>query len=228
MSARSRRLAAFGGTAAPIVFVAVAIAHSLARSDHSLVARPISALSAGGSGWVQDANFVVLGVALTALAAGLHGALPPARRPRLGTGALALSGTALVLVGLVPATDEAGAFRPDHPGHGALSVLVFTSAAVGMLAVARRMRGDPYWSAGAATARAAGIGVAVLLPVFVALGGQPSAPLQEWAGLLQWALVAAWLGGVVSLGSRLLGVDRRAAWPVVGGPRPHAPARRRA
>ncbi|MQA13761.1 MAG: DUF998 domain-containing protein [Pseudonocardiaceae bacterium] len=56
-----------------MAFALVTITHSLARADHSLVSMPISALSAGPSGWVQNVNFVGLGVLLlTALAAQLR------------------------------------------------------------------------------------------------------------------------------------------------------------
>jgi hypothetical protein len=55
----------------PILFTVGALAQSLLRPDHSLVALPISALAAGPSGWVQDVNFLLVGL-LIAYAIGIH------------------------------------------------------------------------------------------------------------------------------------------------------------
>jgi hypothetical protein len=62
---------AVAGILGPILFAVVAVVHSLPRSDHSLVALPISALAAGPSGWVQDVNFLLVGL-LIAYAIGIH------------------------------------------------------------------------------------------------------------------------------------------------------------
>jgi hypothetical protein len=57
---------AVAGIVGPILFIVVAIVHSLLRSDHSLVALPISALATGPSGWVQNVNFVITGLLFVA------------------------------------------------------------------------------------------------------------------------------------------------------------------
>ena len=54
------------GIVGPILFAVVAVVHSLLRSDHSLVALPISALATGPSGWVQNVNFVITGLLFVA------------------------------------------------------------------------------------------------------------------------------------------------------------------
>jgi Protein of unknown function (DUF998) len=53
---------AAAGIAGPLLFTVVAVVHSLLRSDHSLVALPISALAVRPSGWVQNLNFVICGL----------------------------------------------------------------------------------------------------------------------------------------------------------------------
>ena len=54
------------------MFAAVALGQSLLWPEHSLVAEPISALTAGPSGWVQYVNFLVFGSRMLAYAIGLH------------------------------------------------------------------------------------------------------------------------------------------------------------
>jgi hypothetical protein len=47
----------------PAAASTVALVQSVLRPDHNLLEHPISALAAGPSGWVQDVNFLVFGVA---------------------------------------------------------------------------------------------------------------------------------------------------------------------
>src|SRR5688572_5899584 len=70
---------ATAGIAGPITFAVVALVHSLLRQDHSLVAHPISALAAGPSGWLQNANFLLFGLLMIAYAIGLHLGVRPSR-----------------------------------------------------------------------------------------------------------------------------------------------------
>ncbi|HYH30704.1 MAG TPA: DUF998 domain-containing protein [Pseudonocardia sp.] len=72
---------AVAGVVGPVVFVAVGVGQGLARPGYSFAAEPVVALVNGPAGWIQDMNFVVLGVLVMACAAGLHLGL---RRMRWG------------------------------------------------------------------------------------------------------------------------------------------------
>jgi hypothetical protein len=52
---------AAAGITGPIIFAVVALC--VLRPDHNFLEHPISALAAGPSGWVQDMNLLVFGVA---------------------------------------------------------------------------------------------------------------------------------------------------------------------
>src|SRR4051794_18695959 len=87
---------ATAGIAGPIMFALVALVQSLLRPEHSLLWHPISALAAGPSGWVQDANFLVFGSLMIAYAIGLHLGVRPSRSGVVGFAFLVLSGIGLV------------------------------------------------------------------------------------------------------------------------------------
>ena len=64
---------AWAGIVAPVLFTATFLAQeALRRDEFSPVAQPVSALEVGPYGWVQQVNFVVLGLLTMAHAIGLH------------------------------------------------------------------------------------------------------------------------------------------------------------
>src|SRR5215831_3977028 len=99
------------GTAGGLVFTGVYLAEGATRAGYRVLAQPISALSLGPGGWVQQLNFIVFGVLVCASAAGWRGALAP------GRGALAfpvlrvIAGAGLVMDGLF-AQDPSGGYPP--------------------------------------------------------------------------------------------------------------------
>ena len=61
------------GTAGGLVFTGVYLAEGAARAGYRALAQPISALSLGPGGWVQQLNFIVFGMLVCASAAGWPG-----------------------------------------------------------------------------------------------------------------------------------------------------------
>lgn len=206
---------AAAGIAGPIMFAGIALMHSLLRGDHSLVALPISALAAGPSGWVQDVNFVALGVLMIAYAVGLHLGVRQARWGVLGPAFLSLSGVGLVWAAVFPATDATGAFRAERiPAlHTVGFAITFLAAVIGLIMMSRRMARDPRWQSLATYTLATGM---VMLVLFLLGGGlvrPPGAPLHPWLGLFQWILLAVWFPCTIVLAFRLLRVARAADAP---------------
>src|SRR5215203_6251174 len=148
---------AAAGIAGPLIFVMVAVVHSLLRSDHRLVALPISALAVGPSGWVQDVNFVICGLLFLAYPIGLHLEVRQTRWGVVGPALLVLSGVGLVLAGVFPAVDASGNLTYDRLGHTVASFMAFLGAGVGLIVVSRRLAGDPSWRNLATYALATGI-----------------------------------------------------------------------
>ena len=199
---------AIAGIAGPLIFAVVALVQSLLRPEHSLVADPISALAAGPSGWVQDVNFLVLGTLMIVYAIGLHLGVRPTRWGVVGLAFLVLSGVGLVWAGLFPSTDATGVRWDDRVLHIVAFPMTFVGAGIGLVAMSRRMAGDPRWRGVATYALATGIAVLLLLVAGVGLMRPPGAPLHLWWGLFQRVLLAVWFPCTVVLALRLLRVAR--------------------
>jgi hypothetical membrane protein len=204
---------ATAGIAGPITFAVVALVHSLLRQDHSLVAHPISALAAGPSGWLQNANFLLFGLLMIAYAIGLHLGVRPSRAGVVGAAFLMLSGVGLMWGGVFPATDATGAFDGDRLLHIPGFVMTFLGGGIGLIAMSRRMARDPRWEDLATYALLSGIAMLALIVAGGGLVRPPGAPLHAWFGLFQWVLLAVWLPCTVALALRLLRLARAADVP---------------
>jgi hypothetical membrane protein len=204
---------AAAGIAGPLLFTVVAVVHSLLRSDHSLVALPISALAVGPSGWVQDVNFVMTGVLFLAYPIGLHLEVRQTRWGVVGPALLVLSGAGLVLAGVFPAVDASGNLTYDSLGHTVASFMAFLGTGGGFIVMSRRLAGDASWRNLATYTLGSGITIVVLVFAFGALAEEPGAPLHPWIGSFQWVMVAVWITCTVILSLRLLRVTRGADAP---------------
>jgi hypothetical membrane protein len=202
-------LLAWAGILGPILFTVAFIVQGLFRPGYSHLAEPVSALTAGPTGWVQQVNFMVFGPLMIAYAIGLHLGLRPARWGVVGPALLVLSGLGLVLAGVFPARDASGAFSVG-PGHAVAAVTTFLSAGVGLIVISRRMARDPSWRGLAAYAMCSGIAIIVLFLVTGRLAVPDDAPLHGWGGLLQRATVAVWFPCTIVLALKLLRVARPA------------------
>ena len=67
------------GTAAGPLFITVWLIQALTRDGFDPTRHPMSLLSLGAGGWVQIANFVVVGLLLIGFALGVRRALHPGR-----------------------------------------------------------------------------------------------------------------------------------------------------
>jgi len=201
---------AAAGIVGPILFTTVALAQSLLRGDHSLVGDPISALATGSSGWVQDVNFVVIGLLLIANAIGLHLGVRPARWGMVGPAFLVLSGVGGVLDGIFPAVDASGAFSEEQVGHTVGAFMAFLGAGIGFIVLSRRLARDPEWRSLATYALASGIAIVILVFAFGALAEESGALLHPLTGLYEWVMVAVWFICTIVLAFRLLRVTQAA------------------
>jgi hypothetical membrane protein len=177
------------------------------QPDYSHVAMPISALAAWPAGWLQNLNFFVLAALLAAFAVGVNGAIRPTRFGLLGTVLLFGNALGVFLSGLFPWIDVNGVPTETRP-HVLAAVLTFSSASLGLMMLARRMKADPLWRDLAAYVFATGV---VMLALFVVVGGfavEEGAPLHRWAGLLQRLLVLVWFSCLIVMARRMLQVAR--------------------
>ncbi len=182
--------AAWAGIVGPLLFTAAFLAQeALRRDEFDPVAEPVSALEAGPNGWVQQVNFLIFGVLTIVFALGLHRAAPPTRRGVAGPAALAISGLGLILAAVFPLREDAAGTTYDPGGHVVAGVMFFGASAVGLILLSRRLCRAADWRSLGIYCRVAG---AVALLGFVAMGSlvmPDDAPLHDWAGLLQRALI---------------------------------------
>ena len=201
-------LLAWAGIVGPTLFTVAFILQALFRPGYSHMAEPVSALAAGPSGWIQNANFLVFGALMMAFALGLQQGIRPTRRGVVGPALLVLSGVGLILAGVFPwALDASGEYIVS-PGHIVGAYTAFLPAGLGLIVLSRRMARDPSWRRLASYSLGSGIAVAVLFMATGPLAVPDDAPLHDWAGLLQRATVAVWFSCTIVLALRLLRLAR--------------------
>lgn len=203
---------AWAGIIGPILFTAMFLVQDAFRSDANPIAEPVSALEAGPTGWVQQVSFAVFGLLTMVFAVGLHRGLRRTRAGIAGPALLFVSGIAMELAAIFPLQRDAVGEIFDPGGHTVAGMMFFSTSAVWLILVSRRLARDPRWRSLAGYTLAAGlVGVAS----FFAMGAlviPDSAPLHSWAGLAQRAVVLLVLFPPrIALAVRLLQVTRATA-----------------
>jgi hypothetical membrane protein len=203
------RLAAWAGIAGPALFTFTFLAQETVRRDFEPLRLPVSALETGPYGWVQQINFVVLGVLTIVFAIGIHAGLRTTPRGIGGPILFAVSGLAALAAAAFPLRlNEAGQVY-DPGGHSIAGFTFFLTSALALVVVSRRVAADPAWSSLAGWTLAAGIAGLVGFVLMGSLVIPDDAPLHDWAGLGQRAIVLLVLFPArVALSIRLLGVGR--------------------
>jgi hypothetical protein len=134
----TRTLLLCGMLAGPI-YVLVAGVQVLLRDGFDITRHPVSLLSLGDLGWIQIANFVVVGVLVLAAAVGLRRVLDSGRGSTWGPLLIGLYGVGLIASGIFVA-DAADGFPPGTPAgdpevvswHG---ILHFVAGGIAFLAL---------------------------------------------------------------------------------------------
>jgi hypothetical membrane protein len=205
------RWAAMAGIAGPVLFTLGFVAQEqLRRGEYDPISEVVSALEAGTHGWIQQVNFVVLGVLTMIFAVGLHRGLAPSRGGIVGPVALFISGAANLLGAIFPLREDAAGTTYDPGGHQVAGTLFFASSFIALIALSRRCAADPRWRSIAGWVLAAGVLAALSFPLMGALVIPEDAPLHDWAGLAQRLIVLVLLFPArVALAVRLLRVSHQ-------------------
>lgn len=205
-SDRIMRWAALAGIAGPVIFTAAYMAQEVLRTaEYSPISEPVSALEAGPNGWVQQVNFVVFGLLTLLFAIGLQRGLRPKRRGFVGPTLMFVSGIGLVLAAALPLREDAAGETYDPGGHFVAGVMFFITSAMALLVLSRRIARDERWQNLTTYVVLAGAAAVLGFVLLGALMIPDSAPLHDWAGLGQRALILAVLFPArIVLGLRLL------------------------
>jgi hypothetical membrane protein len=189
-SSRTLALSAWAGIIGPVLFTVAFLAQeAFRRNEYDPLAEPVSALEAGPNGWIQQVNFVVFGLLTIAFAVGLHRGVRPAKRGVAGPALLVVSGVGLILAAIFPLREDAAGITYDPGGHIVAGLMFFMTSAVALIVVSRRVARDPRWRSIATYTLSAGV---LALAGFLAGGVlfmPDDAPLHDWIGLYQRALI---------------------------------------
>ena len=203
------RIAGWAGIAGPVLFTITFLAQETVRRDFDPLRLPVSALEAGPYGWVQQISFVVFGVLTIVFAVGIHRGLRPTRRGIAGPILFGVSGVAALAAAAFPLQlDDAGRVY-DPGGHSVAGFTFFLTSALALVVLSRRVAADPAWSGLAGWTLAAGIACLVGFVVMGSLVIPDDAPLHDWAGLGQRAIILlALFPARVALSIRLVTTGR--------------------
>jgi hypothetical protein len=197
MSRSSQRWLALGGVMAPVVFVTAVMVTAAARPDYRHGEQAISILGELGGPRAAVMNFggfLLYGVLILGLAAGLHRGIRNGPGDWLGPLLVAIYGLGYVAVGFARCSPGCAGTSspPSEQAHFLVSRLIFLAAVAGPFTLFARLAKDPAWS---------GLRhLVVLLPAVGYLLYLLPLP-SVWAGLQQrlfigctmgWLLVLAW------------------------------------
>lgn len=194
-----------GGIVGPILFTILIIVAGSLRPGYSHVSQIISELGSTGTSnaWIQNVNFVILGLLIVAFAVGLHLSISGGTGSKVGPALLVAFGVGGVLQGLIPC-DTAGCSTFDL--HGLVAVVSFILVVPGIFLTARRSGQDRHWTRYRSYTLGTGfLMVAALVLVFLAV--PQGAPLHEWRGAAQRIAAAVILVWIEVMALKLLSVS---------------------
>jgi hypothetical membrane protein len=196
----SHRLVACGMAVAP-VFYGIAGLELLVRPDFDVRKLPLSFLSLGPLGWVQDLNFIICGMLALLCAAGIARLPPAAGFRRWATLFIGLFGFGMLLAGFFhpdPAFGFPAGAPPGFPArssfHANVHMFAFFTAFLSLMAaslvfarryLAKRLKGRAAYCTA----------TTLLSPALIASSGM----LPSWSGVIVAAAglaLFAWLGAV--------------------------------
>jgi Protein of unknown function (DUF998) len=199
------RIGAWAGMIGPLLFFATFTAEGWLRPGYSSTAMFVSALSLGPRGWVQIANFMILGTAIFLLSLGLAADFDRRTLSRAGPLLLAAIGFGFFASG--PFVMDAGANGfADMSRHSQLhhlfGALVFSLSPVSCFVFFHAVRADSEWHQLRLPSLFAG--TAMTLGVVLMKTAELVARLTPWRGLVQRLTLVSYLLWLVLLGFALL------------------------
>lgn len=184
-----------GGVGA-LLFTATYVVEGLTRLGYDWTQQPISALSLGQGGWVQQVNFVVFGLLLMLSAVGWYQVLTPGRAAIAFPLVQGLIGLCMVVVGFFSQDPGPGYPPGTVPGaptvHGTIhtvaAYVIFLALAGGCFVLASRFAVEPRWRGFAAYSVITGVVILVFFALFPITYGSGPAGLFERVSALAHAL----------------------------------------
>ena len=191
------------GATGPVLFLVVSTLLGFLDPDFDVLTEPVSALAWGPLGWVQTANFYVLGAATIAFAIGLYRDLEG--RGRMGAAILlSISGLALIVAGIFKGTPPGAEPTPSGMIHGMAFFWTFIPLPTAYALTALRLKVERRCGAHAVYSAAMPSVVFGLVVIYGVLASDPGDPLFPVGGILNRVLIALAFGWVTITAGRLL------------------------
>jgi len=200
------------GAIGPLLFIVVFLIEGATRAGYDPLRYPVSSLSIGDLGWIQTANFLMVGFLTFAFAVGLRRALGASRGVVWGSLLIGLAGIGLLGAGIFT-SDPVFGYPPSAPlvlaqysVHGHLhdlfSLLLFAGLPTACFVFCHRFAvlGDRGW---AIYSILAGLGMLVTF-VLAGMGFSQNPNLVDIAGVFQRLSIAIGLTWLALLALRLM------------------------
>jgi hypothetical membrane protein len=200
------------GAIGPLLFIVVFLLEGVTRVDYNPLRYPVSSLSIGDLGWIQSANFLMVGFLLFAFTLGLRRVLRASRGGTWGPLLIGLAGIGLFGAGIFT-SDPIYGYPPDAPlilaqytVHGHLhdlfSALLFVGLPTACFVFCRRFAtsGESGW---AIYSILTGLGM-LLTFVLAGIGFTQNPGLVNVAGVFQRLSIIIGLIWIVLLAFRLM------------------------
>lgn len=180
------------GAIGALLFTVIYVLEGITRAGYDAWHQPISALSLGPGGWVQQANFVVYGVLLVISAAGWYRLLKPVRAgiwfPLLqGVSGLCLIGAGLFSMDPFPGYPPGASLTPSTVHgtlHSLLAWVLILTLAMGCFAFAQYAR-NAHWRGWFVYSLLTGMLILIFWGAFVQGASGTVAALVPLAGLTE-------------------------------------------
>jgi hypothetical membrane protein len=199
----SGKVAGRAGIFSAVLFGVLILGQGMLYPEYSQVRQMISVLATFNTGWIQNANFIITGVALLVFSIGL--AVAPLRGfgSIIGPLLLAVSASGLILAGFFP-MDKIAGVAVDTPVHTVGALMAFAGAGAGLFFSSLAFSRTAGFREAAMRVRLAGLAVAGLFLVFAHYAKPEDAPLHLYAGLLQRVIILIWIIAIVSVSQCLI------------------------
>jgi hypothetical membrane protein len=188
------QVAVWAGMIAPALFVGTFTIEGWIRPGYDPFREYVSGLSTGPRGWIQIANFVVVGLLLLTFARGVSVECQERNASRSGPLLLAIIAISLLL---------SGPFIMDPPGvrtvhgtlHAILGAVVFSLMPINCFVFLRLFREVPAWRSLKWWTVAAGTIITTAVIILTIATKVPSAahPLTPWLGVIQRAALVPYM-----------------------------------
>jgi hypothetical protein len=211
LTASQRRLAAWAGIIAPVLFVAVFTIEGWLRPGYDPITTYVSALSLGVRGWIQITNFIVLGLLMLVFTRGVAAEFQSGKASRWGLICLTVIALLFIVSGpfvMDPTGTPLGQATIHGTIHGLSGGIIFILMPVSCYIYLRRFRQDPEWGYFQWGTLLLGIIVAaaVLLLTFTTKLPSLQSMFVDWLGLVQRFIIVPFM---IWLFIFALGIQRR-------------------